>query len=99
MDSVARDPDAAPENTGGLHLMAIKEQPSQNWDNLRNAQKKGEIAALIDLLRARLSHEVLVRICGHVFSGSSPHQNQPDEKRQKILTEADRLLGKSPDWL
>jgi hypothetical protein len=46
MDSVARDPDAAPENTGGLHLMAIKEQPSQNWDNLRNAQKKGEIADL-----------------------------------------------------
>ena len=54
---------------------AMKEEPSQNWDNLRNAEKKGEITALVDLLRARLSHEALVRLCGKVFSASSPKQS------------------------
>jgi predicted ATP-binding protein involved in virulence len=53
---------------------AVKENPSKNWDNLRNALKKGEIVALVDLLRGRLSHEDLVRFCGQVFSAQSPRQ-------------------------
>ena len=53
---------------------ATKEDPSKNWDNLRNALREGEIVALVDLLRGRLSQEDLARICGQVFSGSSQRQ-------------------------
>jgi predicted ATP-binding protein involved in virulence len=49
---------------------AMRREPSQNWDNLRRAYSTGETAALIDLLRARLSHETLVDICNQVFSSS-----------------------------
>jgi predicted ATP-binding protein involved in virulence len=53
---------------------AIKREPTQNWDNLRYALQKGEIVALVDLLRGRLSHEILVHICQNVFSCELPRQ-------------------------
>ncbi len=66
---------------------AIKDNPSQNWESLRNAQQKGEFVAVVDLLRARVPHDKLVRMCGEVFTDSSLEKPRLHEVIHEVIRE------------